>query len=93
MSDNLLPDLIAAVEQQLASSQTPYVTKTYERLIALGLDAEEAKSQIAICLGEEMDQIYRKRRGFDEAAYRKSLEELPFEDEEDEETGEDGEEE
>ena len=84
MNDDLLPDLIAAVEQQLVSQQTPYVAKTLARLIQLGLAETEAKSQIALCLGEEMDQVLRKRRGFDEKAYRASLEALPMPDDESE---------
>jgi hypothetical protein len=84
MNDDLLPDLIAAVEQQLVSPQTPYVAKALARLIALGLTETEAKSQIALCLGEEMDQVLRKRRGFDEKAYRASLEALPMPDDESE---------
>jgi hypothetical protein len=84
MNDDLLPDLIAAVEQQLVSPQTPYVAKALARLIALGLAETEAKSQIALCLGEEMDQVLRKRRGFDEKAYRASLEALPMPDDESE---------
>lgn len=78
MSDDLLPDLLAAVEQQLASPQTKYVAKTLGRLVKAGLDETEAKTQIAICLGEEMDQVLRKRRGFDENAYRAALDELPM---------------
>lgn len=80
MNDDLLPDLIAAVEQQLTSPQTPYVAKAFARLVKLGLDEAEAKSQIALCLGEEMDQVLRKHRAFDEKAYRASLNALPFTD-------------
>ena len=78
MSDDLLPELLAAVEQQLASPQTKYVAKTLERLLKAGLEEDEAKSQIALCLGEEMDQVLRKKRGFDEKAYREALDALPF---------------
>jgi hypothetical protein len=78
MNEALLNDLIAAVEQQLTSPDTPYVAETFARLTALGMDAHEAKTQIAICLGEEMDEILRERRPFDPAAYRKSLAELPM---------------
>lgn len=85
MTDDLLPDLIAAVEQQLTSPQTPYVAQTLARLVKLGLDETEAKSQIALCLGEEMDQLLRKRRGFDENAYRASLAALPLAEESDQE--------
>jgi hypothetical protein len=77
MNDDLLPDLLAAVEQQLTSPQTPYVAKTLVRLVKLGLDEAEAKTQIALCLGEEMDNILRTKKGFDEKAYRANLDALP----------------
>ena len=83
MNDDLLPDLLAAVEQQLTSPQTPYVAKNLARLLKLGIEETEAKTQIALCLGEEMDKILRIRKPFDEKAYRASLEALPMaEDEE-----------
>lgn len=78
MEDDLLPDLITAVEQQMASPQTKYVAKTYDRLIGLGLDPEPAKSQIAICLGEEMESLLKTRKPFDETAYRTALDALPL---------------
>jgi len=78
MSDELLPDLVSAVEQQLVSPRTKYVAKTFERLVRSGLDETEAKNQIALRLGEEMDQVLRKKRSFDEQAYQAALDELPF---------------
>lgn len=83
MNDDLFPDLITAVEQQIASPQTPYVAKTHERLTALGMAPDEVKSQIAVCLGEEMEKILKTRKPFDEKSYRAALEALPLEDEED----------
>lgn len=79
MNDDLLPDLLAAVGQQLTSPQTPYVAKTLTRLLKLGIEEAEAKTQIALCLGEEMDKILRTRKPFDEKAYRAALDALPFE--------------
>ncbi len=76
---SLLPDLLAAVEQQLASAQTPYVAKTLARLAKLGLPEDEAKNPIAICLGEALDEMTKKQRGFDEKSYREALEALPME--------------
>jgi hypothetical protein len=76
---SLLPDLLAAVEQQLVSAQTPYVAKTLARLAKLGLPEDEAKNQIAICLGETLDEMTKTRRGFDENAYRDALDALPME--------------
>jgi hypothetical protein len=79
MNDELLPELVAAVEQQLASPQTKYVAKTFERLTKGGLADAEAKEQIALCLGQEMDASFRKRRGFDEKSYKELLSNLPME--------------
>jgi hypothetical protein len=79
MSDDLLPDLLAAVEQQLASPRTRYVAKTLDRLTAGGLEESAAKQQIALCLGEQLDEMMRKKRGFDEKAYRETLDLLPIE--------------
>ena len=84
MNDELLADLLAAVEQQLVSPQTKYVAKTFDRLTKLGLDESAAKEQIAICLGEEMDKVMRTKKGFDEKAYKVALDELPFAEEEEE---------
>ena len=78
MNDDLLADLLIAVEQQLTSPQTPYVTKTLARLVKLGIEEADAKSQIALCLGEEMDQVLIKRGGFDEKAYKTALDGLPL---------------
>lgn len=83
MNDDLLPDLIAAVEQQLVSPQTPYVAKTLARLVKQGLDEDEAKSQIALTLGEEMDKLLRTRKPFDEKSYKAGLDALPMAPEED----------
>ena len=85
MTDDLLPDLLAAVEQQLTSPQTRYVAATLVRLVSLGLDEVAAKDQIALCLGEQLDLVLRHHRAFDEPAYRAALDALPFP--EDEETG------
>lgn len=81
MNDDLLPDLLTAVDQQLTSPETPYVAKTLARLLKLGLDETEARTQIAICLGEEMDEVLRTRRGFDQNSYRARLDALPMPDE------------
>lgn len=82
MSDSeqsdLVPDLLEAVEQQLQSKQTAYVGHTLKRLIKAGLDEEEAKHQIAWCLGKTMDRLLRSGRGFDEKHYQERLSELPL---------------
>lgn len=82
MTEDLLPDLIAAVEQQLTSPQTPYVAQALARLLKLGIEESDAKSQIALCLGEEMDQVLKTRKPFNEISYRAQLAALPMPDEE-----------
>lgn len=81
MQPDILADLLHAVEQQLDSPQTRYVRKTFDRLTGLGLTGEDAKTQIALCLGEEMDEVARRKRAFDEKAYRAALDTLPAADE------------
>lgn len=78
MNHDLLPDLLLAVEQQLSSAQTPYVRKTFDRLLKSGLTEDEVRKQIAVCLGEQMDEVFRTKRSFDENAYKEALKELPF---------------
>ena len=78
MSDDLFPELLSAVEQQLVSPQTKYVAATLKRLVKDGMEETMAKQQIALCLGDETDQMLRKHRGFDEKAYRAALAGLPL---------------
>lgn len=82
MNEDLLSDLLTAVDQQMVSQQTKYVAKTHGRLCALGLTGDQAREQIAVCLGEVMDGMMRARRGFDEKAYKAALDALPMEEEE-----------
>ncbi len=79
MNKDLRNDLVAAVDQQILSPDTPYVGETYHRLLELGLDESSAKLQIVYCLCEEMEEILKRSRNFDENAYRKALDTLPIE--------------
>ncbi|WP_193213936.1 DUF1841 family protein [Luteolibacter marinus] len=74
--DAFFQDLLAAVEQQLASPQTRYVAKEYERLTSKGMSETDAKERIAACLGEETDAMYRRKTAFDEKSYKKRLAEI-----------------
>lgn len=78
MNDDLLPDLLAAVDQQLNSFQTLYVATTLARLRKEGLGETEAKTQIALCLGAEMDRMVERGGAFDEEAYQADLDALPM---------------
>jgi len=81
-NSELVPDLLDAVEQQLLSKQTAYVAQTFKRLIKAGLEEDEAKHQIAYCLGKTMDRMMKSGRGFDERHYQERLGELPLQTEE-----------
>jgi hypothetical protein len=82
MSD-ILKGLLQAVDEQLRSPQTPYVKATYDRLRASGMNDEQTREEIADCLGEELDEMLRQNRGFDETLYKKMLEALPWNEEPD----------
>ena len=77
MNDTILEQLLEAVDQQVVSPQTPYVAATLTRLLGLGLAEKSAKTQIAECLGDEMERMLAERRAFDEALYRTDLDRLP----------------
>ena len=48
--DDSIEQLIPAVEQQLSSSETPYVGQTYRRLLEdPTIDEHEAKLMISLC--------------------------------------------
>lgn len=75
-ADDLTPDLLAALEQQLVSPQTRYVAQTYDRLLRQGVAPGDAKAAIAECLADAMETMLRSRRAFDEKSYREDLEAL-----------------
>ncbi len=54
-----------------------------QRLLNAGMNETESKRQIAYCLSEEMFEILRQKRPFDENAYRAALDALPLEAEDD----------
>ena len=73
-ADSFFEDLLHAVDQQLESKDTPFVKKTYDRLVGEGLEEEQAKELIAQCLAEESDRMFRSQKPFDMESYRTSLE-------------------
>jgi hypothetical protein len=73
MDDELLSDLLAAVEQQIESPQTRYVAEAFERLCDSGVDPAGARRSIAEVLGVFTDRMLEDREPFDEEAYRQVL--------------------
>ena len=70
--------LLPAVDQQLASSDTPYVGATLNRLVSEHeLEPEEGRLMIAVCLADELERLLDEERAFDEERYRTLLDLLP----------------
>ena len=78
--ENLIESLLPAVEQQLESPDTPYVKKTFTRLVEKeALSPEEAKELIALCLADESNRMFIDKRDFDVTRYQQLLAGLPAE--------------
>ncbi len=78
--ENLIESLLPAVEQQLESPQTPYVSKTFVRLVEKEkLSPDDAKGMIALCLADESNRMFIDKRDFDVERYQELLNGLPGE--------------
>ncbi len=75
--ESLVSNLVPAVEQQMESDQTPFVKKTYDRLVESGEEEGEAKLLIALCLADESNRMFIDKRDFDLKRYQELLERLP----------------
>ncbi len=75
--DDLVKNLLPAVEQQLESEQTPFVKQALSRLVNGGEDTEEVKMMIALCLADESNRMFIDQRDFDVARYQTLLKALP----------------
>jgi hypothetical protein len=75
--DDLVKNLLPAVEQQLESEQTPFVKQTQSRLLKNGEDPEEVKMMIALCLADESNRMFIDQRAFDIVRYQDLLNSLP----------------
>ena len=75
--DSLIESLLPAVEQQLESSQTPYVKTTFTRLIKKeSLSPDKAKSLIALALADESNRMFIDKRDFDVKRYQELLDSI-----------------
>lgn len=76
-AEELSEGLIPAVEQQLTSSETPFVKEHYERLLGEGIEEREAKMMIALCLADEVETLQKEQREFSLSRYQQMLQFLP----------------
>jgi len=78
--DPIISELLPAIEEQIASTETTYVLQTYNRLTALtdeDVSESEAKQMIAFCLADELDKMSSDNRPFSSERYKMLLELLP----------------
>ncbi len=76
--DDVIKELIPAIEEQLTSPETLYVKTTYDRLLQEDdIDEDEAKAMMAFCLADEIEVLQREERVFDAQRYETLLNLLP----------------
>lgn len=77
--DEILLQLLPAIEEQLKSPETPYVRETFDRLIQdPEIDEDEAKAMLAFCLADEVEMMQDHKRLFDADRYQLLLQLLPI---------------
>lgn len=76
--DEVIEKLLPAIEEQLASPDTPYVREAYERILTEpDIEEEEAKAMLAFCLADEVEAMMATERPFDVDRYQMLLSLLP----------------
>lgn len=76
--ESLIESLLPAVQEQMESSQTPYVKETFTRLVEKEAFApNDALEAIALCLADESNRMFIDKRNFDAARYQELLSALP----------------
>lgn len=69
--------ILRALEDQLASPETPEVHRELDRLVASGLKQTEAKRLMAQVLAFYIVRLMRSKKPFDYTAYLAELSRLP----------------
>ena len=70
-------EILLAVEKQLTENKPPQVAWTLERLLAEGIEREEALKYIACALSIEIFEVLKHGATYDEARYLRNLARLP----------------
>ena len=78
MDDPEIHALLPAVDQQLASPDTPFVAETLRHLVDdHGIGDDEARYMIAFCLADELERLGATDSAFDLERYETLLKLLP----------------
>ncbi len=76
--DEAVEKLLPAIEEQLASPETPYVLEAFERILGEpDIEEEEAKAMLAFCLADEIEAMMAAERPFNIERYQMLLGLLP----------------
>jgi len=68
--------ILAGVEEQLNSKETPYVEEVFNKLIKLGFSSKKAKIKIGEKLTIEVNTILESKEKFNIERYKKMLDEI-----------------
>lgn len=78
MDDPEIHALLPAIDQQLASPDTPFVAETLAHLVHdHAIDLDEARYMIAFCLADEIERLGATDTAFDLKRYQTLLQLLP----------------
>ena len=78
MEDPEILALLPAIEEQLASPDTPFVPAALAHLLEQDdIEEEEAKYMLAFCLADEIEKMNNEERPFDLERYKMLLALLP----------------
>lgn len=69
--------ILEVVNNQLTANDPPQTRQTYERLLASGMDDEEARRLIGCVVVSEVFAILKNQESFDLARFVGALERLP----------------
>lgn len=78
-SPELREQIFDVIQNQITSNRPPETRLTYERLLALGFTAFEAKQLIGQCVALEIFLVLKEQQPFNEARYIRHLQQLPKE--------------
>lgn len=78
MDDPEILALLPAIDEQLASPETPFVAEALASLLEQDdIEEEEAKYMLAFCLADEIEKMTSEERPFNLARYQLLLTLLP----------------
>lgn len=75
-TDKIMEVMFQALENQLRDKEPKEAKQTLERLMKAGDSEDEAKTKILLVLTEEMFEVFRNKKEFNQQAYVNRLRQL-----------------